>query len=257
VYGRVFEAAAGADVDDRREWRRANPCHRRAGFLAAMEFDRNRLPEHEFRRFRLGLWTATETAWFPYGVWDSRHQVREVAEGERVWLGFDGSYSGDSTALVGVTADGYCFVVGCWENPARPGWRVPRDDVDAVISRAMATYDVAELCVDPPYWETEIAEWATRWPGRVVEFPTYSRARFGPACTTFYSAVMEGRLSHDGDPRLARHVANAVVKPGPAGDVITKADKNSPAKIDLAVAAVVAYHRATTAPAPRPAVFVV
>lgn len=67
-----------------------------------------------------------------------------------------------------------------------------------------------------------------------------------PACTAFYSAIMEGALSHDGDPRLARHVSNAVVKSSPQGDYITKSDKDSPAKIDLAVAAIIAYHAAAT-----------
>jgi phage terminase large subunit-like protein len=62
---------------------------------------------------------------------------------------------------------------------------------------------------------------------------------------------MERQLTHDGDPRLARHLANCQVKPTPHGDVIVKADKDSPAKIDLAVAAVVAYSRAHVAMAPR------
>lgn len=43
-----------------------------------------------------------------------------------------------------------------------------------------------------------------------------------------------------GDPRLARHISNAVVKATPQGDVITKPDPHSPAKIDAAIAAVVA-----------------
>jgi phage terminase large subunit-like protein len=42
-----------------------------------------------------------------------------------------------------------------------------------------------------------------------------------------------------------------VVKPTLYGDVITKPDKDSPAKIDLAVAAVIAYSRASLAVPPR------
>lgn len=248
IYGEIFEAPADCDLDDRRAWKVANPCYSRPGFAAALEFDRGELPEHEFRRFRLGQWTATESAWLPYGAWDAL-AVRREPEG-RVWLGFDGSYSGDSTALVGCDETGHLFVVGAWENPGRVGWRVPRGEVEAALCRAFTELDVAELCADPPYWGREIGEWQQRWPGKVLEFPTFSRARMAPACTRFYSAVMEQVLSHDGDGRLARHVANAVVKSSPQGDYITKADKNSPAKIDLAVAAVIAYERATQA---RPA----
>lgn len=247
VYGKVFEAPAGSGLDDKRAWRKANPCYTRPGFKAALEFDRRRLPEHEFRRFRLGQWTATESAWLPYGAWEARRSPRTVLPGERVWLGFDGSYSGDSTALVGVTEDLHVFIVGCWENPGHDGWRVPRDEVGDTLEAAFEAWDVVELLADPPYWGRELAEWSDRWGERVVEFPTNVRARMAPACTNFYAAVLEGTLSHDGDPRLARHVSNAVVRSSPVGDVITKPDKDSPAKIDLAVAAVVAFDRAARA----------
>ena len=41
-----------------------------------------------------------------------------------------------------------------------------------------------------------------------------------------------------------RHLANATVKPTAQGDVIQKAATHSPAKIDAAVAAIVALERA-------------
>lgn len=260
LYARIFEADPAADLDDREAWRRANPCFDRPGFVEALEFDRGFLPEHEFRRFRLGQWTATDQAWLPYGAWAAcgAPGASVPPPGTRIWLGFDGSYSGDSTALVGVTDEMHVFVVGCWENPGRAGWRVPRGQVLEKVAEAFATWNVVEMLCDPPYWESQIAEWAAAWPDRVSTFPTYSRARMAPACTAFYAAVMEGALSHDGDPRLARHISNAVVKSSPLGDYITKADKDSPAKIDLAVAAVIAHHvAATTRRRPRAKVFVV
>lgn len=259
IHGVIYEADGAADIDDRDAWRVANPCYDRPGFAEALEFDRHRLPEHEFRRYRMGIWTATETAWLPHGAWASRHApTRAVDDGEKVWLGFDGSYSNDSTALVGVTADRHVFVVGCWENPGRAGWRVPRDKVQETVAEAFARYEVVTMACDPPYWQAEIAAWSARWPGRVLEFPTFSRARMAPACTAFYSAVMDGTLTHDGDPRMARHISNAVVKTSPMGDYVTKADKDSPAKIDLAVAAIVAHSEAILhKPARTARVFVV
>lgn len=258
IYGRIFEADPAADIDDRDAWREANPCYGNPGFAEAMEYDRRTLPEHEFMRYRLGRWTAGETAWLPYGAWSGRAAPGvEVREGSRVWLGFDGSLGQDSTALVGVTEDLHVFVLGAWENPGRPGWRVPRDRVKEAVAEAFERFDVVEMLADPPYWWQELAEWQARWGERVVPFPTNSRTRMAPACTTFYSAVMEGRLTHDGDPRLARHVSNAIVKSSPDGDFITKADKMSPAKIDLAVAAVIALAAAARHQrAPRRSIFV-
>ena len=64
------------------------------------------------------------------------------------------------------------------------------------------------------------------------------------ACDRFRADVLDGTLSHDGDPMLARHVGHAVAKVTPFGTVITKAHPDSPRKIDVAVAAVIAYERA-------------
>jgi phage terminase large subunit-like protein len=215
------------------------------GFIRAMRLDRQALPEHEFRRFRLGIWTATASAWLPYGAWDGCSTGRiltpdDLGPNDVAWLGFDGSFSGDSTALI-VGLNGHLSVAGCWENPGRKGWRVPRDQVEHTIARWMDANHHVKLLADPPYWRTELSAWSLRWPRRVIEFPTHVRARMAPACTTFYAGVMEGTLTHDGDKRLARHVANAIVKTSPEGDYITKPDPHSPAKIDLAVAAVVAF----------------
>ncbi|WP_436792659.1 terminase large subunit domain-containing protein [Actinospongicola halichondriae] len=245
TYSVIHEAPPGSDVDDCSTWEIANPAYSDS-FGEAMKLDHERLPEHEFRRFRLGQWTATDEAWLPYGAWSDRtDETRHLKPGDAIWIGFDGSYSGDSTALVAATADGFISVLGCWENPGVKGWRVPRDEVEEAVSDAFDHFDVRELICDPPYWEREIQEWQIQWPGRVIEFATNSRQRMAPACTTFYAAVMEGRITHDGDERLSRHLANAITKSSPVGDYITKPDRMSPAKIDLAVAAVLAYLRAS------------
>ena len=259
IYGRIFEADPAADLDDETAWRQANPCIDRPRFLEHLRFDRSVLPEHEFRRFRLGQWTATSQAWLPYGAWAAcGDPTGPPPPGTRVWLGFDGSTSGDSTALVGATAAGYVFIAGCWENPGRPDWRVrgPRYTKRSTTRSRHGTS--SRLLADPPYWRAEIADWAALWRDRVVEFPTHIRTRMAAACSTFYAGVMERTLTHDGDPRLARHVSNAIVKATPFGDYITKPDEKSPAKIDLAVGAVIAYSAAAVDRRPaRAAVFVV
>ena len=255
--GTIYEADPALPLDDRDNWKCANPLYDHLpSFADALEYDYAHLTEHEFRRFALGQWTATASAWLPYGKWDSLAIPAELPPpGTRVYLGFDGSYSGDSTALVGCTHEGHLFVVNAWEKPGAKEWRVPRDDVMDTVAEAFAHWDVAEMVCDPPYWGREIAEWVVTYgDDRVLALETYSRQRFGPACTNFYSGVMDGRITHDGDPRLARHIANAMVKGTSQGDVIVKADKDSPAKIDLAVAAVLAYSRASTdvaTPLPR------
>jgi hypothetical protein len=101
---------------------------------------------------------------------------------------------------------------------------------------------------DPPRWERELEDWAER----------YGETRCSPSTRTstsgwrrpsgrFHDAGHGRTLTHDGDPVLARHIANARTKETRWGLVITKEHKDSPRRIDAAVAAVLA-HDGLTAP---------
>ena len=65
------------------------------------------------------------------------------------------------------------------------------------------------------------------------------------ACAKLRSAIINLSVSHDGNPGLARHITNAVVKETPEGAYITKEHRHSSRKIDLATAAIIAHDRAT------------
>jgi phage terminase large subunit-like protein len=216
------------------------------------------IPEFEFRRYFLNQFTPTAVAWLPMGAWGScATDMSPPPSGTPIVMGFDGSYSGDSTALVGATlgANPFLFVIGCWERPdQKEDWLVPREEVRAVVDRAFQRWKVREFACDPPGWYTEIDQWAEQYGAKVVlRFQTNSVKFMSEACSRFYTAVVQHKLAHDGDPRLARHLANATLKDTPAGGDIVKESRHSPKKIDLAVAAVIAYDRALYAkPARRP-----
>jgi phage terminase large subunit-like protein len=65
-----------------------------------------------------------------------------------------------------------------------------------------------------------------------------------PATTGLYEAVVNKAVTHDGDARLAAHVANAVLKAGSRGTRIVKEHQDSRRRIDLAVATVMPHDRA-------------
>jgi phage terminase large subunit-like protein len=77
----------------------------------------------------------------------------------------------------------------------------------------------------------------------VLEYPQ-SPAHLTPATAGLYDAVAGGRVSHDGNPELARHVSHAVIKADARGTRITKETKKSVRRIDLAMAALMAHDRA-------------
>jgi phage terminase large subunit-like protein len=244
-FWREFAAPIGSPIDDEAAWAEANPALDDFMSREDMRAAVRSTPEHAFRRFRLGQWTATAETWIPHSAWAARADADAGIDGPVV-LAFDGSASGDSTALVGATVSPtpHVFTVDVWANPGDPRWRVPRREVSAVIDDAFERLDVVELACDPWGWRGEIETWL-KTHGRVVEYPSNVAARIGPATDLFYSLVMEGNLSHDGDERLAAHVAHCVAKPSPHGDLVTKDRKNSPRKIDAAVCAIVAVARAT------------
>ena len=245
---REYAAPEGCAADDRKAWRIANPalaCKR--PFLAedGLAAARRTLREPVFRQLRLGQWAAGVDSWLPFGLWETRAFDRDVAPRERVVLAFDGSASGDSTALVGCTLDGHLWVEGLWQNPGDPRWRVPREDVSTAVDAAFARYDVAELACDPWGWRSEIEQWAKRHgERRVIEWNTANASRMAPATDRLYQAVVDRTVTHDGDQRLAAHIAHCVAKRTPMGDLVSKDKRGSPRKIDAAVAAIVAYDRA-------------
>jgi len=108
----------------------------------------------------------------------------------------------------------------------------------------MERYDVVELAYDPVGWHAEADRWRETYGDVVVEFPTNQRGRMAPACDRVRAGVLEGGLTHDGSPLLARHIGHCVAKMTPAGVVVTKDHPDSPRKIDAAVAAAIGYDRA-------------
>lgn len=249
-----YEASAEWDLTDHDQLlaaiAEANPApwidHERiAGRLTI-----DRIPEHEFRRYHLNQWVSAGSEWLPPNAWRNLAVNKgQPPEGTKIVLGFDGSYNRDATAIYGWTVpegdeQAHGFVVGLWETDGSPDYRVPRHEVEVALRKAFTTWQVQELVCDPWRWENEIEKWAETYGDVVVEFPTNSAKRMSQACAVFYSAVVQSDITHDGNPAMERHISNTVVKETVDGAYITKDGRNSPNKIDMAVAGVIGLSRA-------------
>jgi phage terminase large subunit-like protein len=248
-----------ADHRDPAVWAAANPAF--ADLIDPEDFEAavRRTPEAEFRTKRLNQWVNTAAAWLPAGAWDACQGTGPVPDGAEVCLGFDGSFNGDSTALVVVSCSEvpHVDVVEAWERPQSAGneWTVPIVDVEAAIREACRRWNVREIVCDPYRWGRTYQVLEDEGLP-VVEFPQ-SPARMIPATTRFFEAVMNRSLTHSGDARLARHLSNCVIRTDSRGSRLSKDAKASPRKIDLAVSAVMALERACQEPEvePTPAFF--
>lgn len=77
----------------------------------------------------------------------------------------------------------------------------------------------------------------------MVAFPQ-NASRMQPGTQRFFELVVNKKIRHDGNPSLARHLDNAKLKADARGARLIKEAHDSPRKIDLAVAAVMAVDRA-------------
>lgn len=172
-----------------------------------------------------------------------------VPAGARITLGFDGSKSGDWSALVACEiATGFTWPIAVWD-PDRFNGEIPESAVDLAVDDAFDAYDVVRFYVDPPYWKEALARWQGRYGDKVVlRWETWRNRVMGYACRTFASAILAGSVSHSGDPVLTAHVGAArrrdVNERDDKGERLWTVEKERPDsdhKIDAAVAAILAW----------------
>lgn len=253
-----WQAPPGCDYRDERMWNIANP--NLALGLADMDEMRDTVqssPEPIVRRYRLNQMVRLGgIAWMDMGAWARQARPGTVVEpGTEIVMAFDGSVTEDATALVCQTMDGHLFVGGCWEKPeGDDDWQVPRDEVEDAVAWLFATYKVRAMQCDTAYWITEFKQWQEKYgKKRVLDF-TMSNSRMAPAVQEFYANVLDAKITHADDPRLNRHIANAVTKEVQvAGGSVTiqKQSRGSKHKIDLAVASCMCNDTRLRAPKPR------
>jgi phage terminase large subunit-like protein len=246
VVWREHSAAGFEDhpVDCRHCWELANPA---GGDFLAWDGLEACLPpkmrEASFRRARLCQPVdQLEEAWLPPGSWAAvADPLATIPDGAEVVLAFDGSFNGDTTVLTVATVAErpHLDLVELWE---AAGKQVPIVDVEAAIRQACRRWRVLEIAADPFRWARSL-QLLDGEGLPVLEYPQ-SPGRMTPATSRFYEAVVNGTLTHSGDSRLARHVGNAVLREDARGARLAKERKDSPRRIDAAVAAVMAHDRA-------------
>ena len=205
--------------------------------------------ESTFRRARLcQSATDTEGQFLPAEVSNGLSTGNGVPDRAEVVIALDGSFSDDTTALrVGtVSPEPHFDVIRVWERPDRndDGYRAPVAEVEDTIRASCRRWQVVEIIADPFRWT------------RTLQALEAEAARGGvpalagtvtSATTDLYSAAVNGRMTHSGDPKVATHVGAAVVEDA-RGMRLSKVSRSRTApKIDLAACLVMAHSRATCA----------
>ncbi len=203
------------DVEDIELVKRANPL--RAVTVAKLERKRRSptMTVQHWRRFNCNLPTRSEFAAIMESEWFGAAVAGEIPEGEPVWAGLDVGWKWDTTALVPLwIRDAEFRLFGAAEVlvPPRDGTSLDPDAVEDALRRVHERNPIHTLVMDETRAE-QLKVWAETElkVERVVGWP-HSPKMAALDYERFMEALREGWLHHTGDPKLTRHVLNAVAK---------------------------------------------
>ena len=238
------------DPEDFKLVAEANPAPWHTAEVMKGKYESPSMTPWHWARFNCGIWGHGGERAFDSPTWDSLAKPGRPEAGRLITLGFDGARRKDGTALVGCDIEtGHLFVLGYWQAPAGDeNWSAPEDEVDQIVDYAFETWRVWRLYADPPYWESAINHWSERHgKASVQEWWTNRIKTTAIALRGFRNDMRPEEMSHDGDERLAEHIRNAVRKDTNMEEndeplwLIQKDSRMSPRKIDLAMAAMLAW----------------
>lgn len=232
------------DLNDLEVVKTANPAPWQTIAALRSRKDSPSMLPWQWARFACGVWVGAEAWWLKGEQWNAlAHPETTLADGDAICIGFDGSRTGDATALIACRLeDGLLEPLHVWEcPPGETDWNVPESQVDSVLADAMERYNVLRGYFDPPLWRSEIDTWAREFGDKAVRRYETNRQKFMGAVERFRTDVTAGNLSHTGTEVLTRHVLNAQTRETRGGYWLTKDRPGSDHKIDAAIAAVLAY----------------
>jgi len=269
-----YGAPDGADIEDPAVWRTANPASwLQDGRELRKEFERlrSRGALTEWRTYHLNQFVQALEAWLPADRWAACAGAATLDAREPTYASVRVArdHRSAAVAIAQRHGDGVVLRARVFESD---------DLVDGdVLDLAEVEAHLLELARRYP--ARVVAEVTSHAGGRVRRHPrpgpeiTYhgsffqrsrqllegqglvlvaqpdSPARLAPAAAQLRGLVTERKLVHDGDPDLARHVGNVVVKETQAG-AVPRLPGAHDARIDAALAAMHVVNRAMTAPRP-------
>lgn len=275
-YPVVYGLPDDADWNDEANWYMANPSlghtikidRVRAAYQDALE---NPAEENVFRQLRLDQWVVSSVAWIPEHVYDKgdRPIDMESLKGRDCYAGLDLSSTSDITAFVMVfppETEGENYIV-------LPHFWLPRETLQLRVRRDHVPYDVWEKqglfhitegnVVDYNFVRKTIGELAEKYHICEIGVDRWNATQLitdldgdgftmvpigmgfkdmSPGMKELYKLLLEGKITHGGNPIL-RWMAGNVVAEIDAAENIKPSKKKATEKIDGIVALIMGLDR--------------
>jgi phage terminase large subunit-like protein len=249
-----YAADPGCDINDREQWRKANPALV-AGFLreAALVTSLGLVPESHFRVFRLGQWVDGVEGWLGAdgrAVWDLGGSDYELSVGGRTWVGVDVGLKRDSTAVVAVQYrddEPKKLHAECRIWLPKTDEPVDVTDVMGHLRTLADRYKVEAISYDPRFFDVP-AKLLEDEGLKLVEIPQ-SLERMTPAVGALYELLRSNGMTHSRAKDFGQQVLNAIPRLNERGFTLSKG--KSRGRIDAAVALALAVDRAQHKKKPR------
>ena len=275
-YPVVYGLPDDADWNDEANWYMANPSlghtikidRVRAAYKDALE---NPAEENVFRQLRLDQWVGSSVAWIPEHIYDKGNRPidMESLKGRDCYAGLDLSSTSDITAFVMVfppQAEGEDYIV-------LPHFWLPRETLALRVRRDHVPYDVwekqglfhitegnvvdynfvrktiNELAMDYHICEIGVDRWNATQLITDLDGDGFTMVPIGmgfkdmsPGMKELYKLLLEGKITHGGNPIL-RWMAGNVVAEIDAAENIKPSKKKATEKIDGIVALIMGLDR--------------
>lgn len=274
----IFAAAPDDDWQDETVWHRVNPGLKHgfpslSGLRSLAKEARDHPAErYSFQQFNLNIWHGnSRDPLFSMATYDARQFKDDEAdlEGLPCWVGVDMALSGDTAAVVAawlhddgqITVKPWFFVPGddLKERGERDGvpyerWRddglitaTPGPIIDPLavedhLRELAARHDVQEIAFDP-HLARQIMQHLHDAGLPVVEL-RQAPLSMGVAIGDLERTVNGRMIRHDGHPVLRHHFDSVVASRNPSSSLTRMHKATKTSRIDGAVAAAMAVHRA-------------
>lgn len=241
-YFRWWQAPEGAELDDRKAWRAANPS--RWVTLEYLEGELRRARalglEAQFRRWHLNEWSSGAEVAIPAVTWERNRGRPRIPDGAEVVIGVDTAPKRDSTAVAIDHRDArgihHLKVLHMKADPETGYLDYPL--LEQTLRELCRRYAVTRILVDPYNMIRSMLELAEEGLP-IEEFPQHD-SRMVPASQSFYELLNEGRIRHGGTREMREQAANAGKRTSERGWRFAKA--RSAGVIDGIVAAAIACY---------------